>query len=128
MPGRLPGRTGSRGRPTEFSSAYPYGPPGTSTPENRSNYYEPLITLSWVAGATRRVRLGTSVLVLPYRNPVVTAKQLATLDALSGGRVILGIGVGWLEEEFQALGQPYFRQRGSLTDEYVRIYRALWSG
>src|SRR5215210_5338857 len=114
--------------PTEMESVYPYGPPGSFSTENRKNYYEAIVTLAWVAGATRRVRLGVSVLVVPYRNPVVTAKQLATLDALSGGRLILGIGVGWFEEEFQALGQPYFRQRGSLTDEYIRLYRALWSG
>jgi probable F420-dependent oxidoreductase len=114
--------------PTDWASEYPYGPPGTFTLASSRNYYEPLITLAWVAGATRRVRLGVSVLVVPYRNPVVTAKQLATLDALSGGRLIVGIGVGWLQEEFEALGNPYFRQRGALTDEYIRLYQALWSG
>jgi probable F420-dependent oxidoreductase len=114
--------------PTEWSSVYPYGPPGTFTLEGQRNYFEPIISLTWVAGATRQVRLGISVMVVPYRNPVLVAKQLATLDALSDGRLILGIGVGWFEEEFQALGNPHFRQRGALTDEYIRLYRALWSG
>jgi probable F420-dependent oxidoreductase len=114
--------------PTEWSSVYPYGPPGTFTLESSRNYFEPLITMAWIAGATQRVRFGVSVLVVPYRNPVLAAKQLATLDALSGGRLVLGIGVGWLQEEFEALGQPYFRERGALTDEYIRLYRALWSG
>jgi probable F420-dependent oxidoreductase len=114
--------------PIEFSSVYPYGPPGTFTVESSRNYFEPIVSLAWVAGATRRVRLGTSILVIPLRNPVLAAKQLATLDALSGGRLVLGVGSGWFAEEFEALGQPYFRERGALTDEYIRIYRALWSG
>jgi probable F420-dependent oxidoreductase len=114
--------------PTEWASEYPYGPPGTFTLESSRNYYEPLITLAWVAGATRRVRLGTSILVVPYRNPVLVAKQAATLDALAGGRLVLGIGVGWLEEEFEAVGNPHFRRRGVLTDEYIQLYRALWTG
>jgi probable F420-dependent oxidoreductase len=114
--------------PTEWASEYPYGPPGTFTLASSRNYFEPLITLAWVAGATRSIRLGISVLVVPYRNPVLAAKQLATLDTLSGGRLIVGIGVGWFQEEFEALGNPYFRQRGALTDEYIRIYQALWSG
>lgn len=114
--------------PTEFASVYPYGPPGTFSLATSGNYFEPLVTLAWVAGATRRVRLGISVLVVPLRNPVVAAKQLATLDALSGGRLIVGIGVGWLEEEFEAVGNHHFRERGPLTDEWVRLYRALWSG
>jgi probable F420-dependent oxidoreductase len=114
--------------PTEWSSVYPYGPPGTFTLDGQRNYFEPITSLTWVAGATRRARLGTSVLVVPYRNPVLVAKQLATLDMLSGGRLIVGVGVGWFEEEFEALGNPYFRQRGALTDEYIRLYRALWTG
>jgi probable F420-dependent oxidoreductase len=114
--------------PTDWTSEYPYGPPGTFTLESSRNYFEPLITLAWVAGATRRVRIGTSVLVVPLRNPVLAAKQLATLDALSSGRLILGIGVGWLQEEFEALGNPYFHQRGALTDEYIRLFKELWSG
>jgi alkanesulfonate monooxygenase SsuD/methylene tetrahydromethanopterin reductase-like flavin-dependent oxidoreductase (luciferase family) len=87
--------------------------------------YEPLTTLAFVAGATERIRLGVSVYVMPYRNPVVTAKTVATLDALSGGRVIFGVGVGWLREEFAALGQDP-RSRGRTTDEYLEVCRRLW--
>ena len=113
--------------PTEVSSTYPYGPPGSFNPRTRGTYYEPLVTMAWVAGATQHVRIGVSVLVVPYRNPVVAAKQIATLDNLSGGRIILGVGVGWMEEEFEALAVPHFRRRGALTDEYIRLYRALWT-
>jgi probable F420-dependent oxidoreductase len=73
------------------------------------------------------VRLGTSVLVIPYRNPVVTAKMLATLDVLSGGRVILGAGVGWMREEFEALGSPPYEERGRVTDEWLRLMRECWT-
>jgi len=90
------------------------------------NTYDPLIALSYVAARTTRVRLGTSVLIMPYRNPVATAKMLATLDQLSGGRVIAGVGVGWNEAEFAALGVP-FRERGARTTEYLRIWQACWA-
>src|SRR5262245_27523357 len=90
-------------------------------------FYEPLTTLAWLAGATARVRLGISAYVMPYRNPVVTAKQVATIDRLSGGRTILGIGVGWLAEEFAALDVP-FPRRGRRTEEYVAVCKALWAG
>ena len=83
--------------------------------------------MSFLAGATSRIRLGTSVLVIPYRNPVVTAKMLATLDVMSGGRVILGAGVGWLREEFEALHAPPFAERGRVTDEYLRLMRECWT-
>ena len=73
------------------------------------------------------MRLGTSVLVVPYRNPLTTAKMLATIDVLSKGRVILGAGVGWLREEFEALGAPAFEERGRVTDEYLRVMRAVWT-
>lgn len=89
-------------------------------------FYEPLITLTWAAAATSRVALGTSVLVLPLRLPVHLAKELATLDLLSGGRLILGVGVGWLEGEFDALGVP-FADRGARGDDIIRILRACWS-
>ena len=87
---------------------------------------DPLIWLAYVAAVTSQIRLATGILILPQRNPVVLAKELATLDHLSGGRVELGIGVGWLEEEFDALGVP-FAGRGRRTDEYVGALRALWS-
>jgi len=89
--------------------------------------FDPLVTLAVAAGATSRVRLGTTVLIVPYRNPVVTAKMLATIDVLSGGRVTVGVGVGWLREEFQALGAPDFDRRGAVSDEYLRIFKTLWT-
>ncbi len=89
-------------------------------------YYHPLTTLSYLAGTTQRILLGTSVLVLPYHNPVELAKYAATLDQVSGGRVTLGVGVGAMVEEFQALGIE-MRQRGSLTDESITIMKELWA-
>src|SRR2546427_367773 len=88
--------------------------------------FDPLVTLAVVAGATRRVRLGTTVLIVPYRNAVVTAKMIASLDALSGGRVVLGIGAGWVAAESAALGVP-FAERGAMTDEYVAAMQELWT-
>jgi probable F420-dependent oxidoreductase len=89
-------------------------------------YYEPLTLLSFVAARTRRVRLGTSVLVLPYHNPIRLAKTAATLDVLSGGRLILGVGVGAIESEMEAMGTP-FKERGAFTDEAIAVMRTLWS-
>ena len=91
-----------------------------------SMFYEPLTVLGFAAACTSRVRLGTTVLILPYRNPVVTAKVLATLDVLSGGRVTAGMAVGWTEDEFKALGVP-FQERGALSDEYIAAFKALWT-
>jgi probable F420-dependent oxidoreductase len=88
--------------------------------------FDPLMTLGVAAGATSRVRLGTTVLIVPYRNAVVTAKMVSTLDALSGGRVILGIGVGWMAAESAMLGVP-FADRGAMTDEYLAAMRELWT-
>jgi probable F420-dependent oxidoreductase len=89
-------------------------------------FYEPILTLTWAAAVTKRVGLGTSVIVLPMHHPVPVAKQIATLQCLSGGRVIFGIGVGWLEAEFAAMGAA-FRQRGRRLDESIALMRALWS-
>jgi probable F420-dependent oxidoreductase len=89
-------------------------------------FYEPILTLTWAAAVTNRVGLGTSVIVLPMHHPVPMAKQIATLQCLSGGRVIFGVGVGWLEAEFAALGAP-FRERGRRMDESIALMRALWS-
>ena len=111
--------------PRSYSSRYPYNPSGelgwTDYP-----LLEPVATLLFVAGVTERVRLGTTVLVVPMRNPVLLAKTLATLDVLSGGRLILGAGVGWLKEEFDALDEP-FDHRGARMDEYLALIRALWT-
>ena len=89
------------------------------------SFYEPLIPLTWAAAATSRVELGTSVLVLPLRIPAHLAKELATLDLLSDGRLILGAGVGWMEAEFDAMGVP-FHDRGARTDDIINILRACW--
>jgi probable F420-dependent oxidoreductase len=89
-------------------------------------YYEPLTLLSFVAARTTRVRLGTSVLVLPYHNPIRLAKTAATLDVLSAGRLVLGVGVGAIEPELEAMGTP-FKERGAFTDEAIAVMRALWS-
>ena len=108
-------------------SVYPYGPPGTFSPDKSQNFFEPFAVLAFIAGRTRRVALGTSVLVLPQRQPLVVAKQWATLDALSGGRTILGVGAGWMREEFAALGVDTFERRGAATDEAIRLYREVWT-
>src|SRR5215469_842505 len=89
-------------------------------------FHDPVLTLTWVAAVTERVRLGTSVLVLPMRHPLPLAKELATLHNLSGGRLILGAGVGWLEPEFAALGAP-FHERGRRMDEGIALMRAVWT-
>jgi probable F420-dependent oxidoreductase len=89
-------------------------------------FYEPLTTLTYVAACTIKIHLGTSVIILPYRNPIVLAKMLSTLDLLSGGRVILGVGVGWLKDEFDALGISY-EERGPITDECIEVLKVLWT-
>ena len=100
-------------------------PPTSATQFGR--VFEPLISLAYVASITRRVRLGTSVIVLPMRNPFVVAKQVATLDALSNGRVTLGIGVGWSAEEFANV-HAEFHTRGARMEEAIGLFRHLWSG
>ena len=87
--------------------------------------YDPLMTLAYVAARTDRIQLGTSVLIMPYRNPVVTAKMVATLDQLSDGRAIVGVGSGWNEVEYAALDVPH-NERGARTNEYLRIWKACW--
>jgi probable F420-dependent oxidoreductase len=90
-----------------------------------TNCYDPLVVLPFIAANTSRIRLGVSVLIVPYRNPIATAKMLATIDQMSGGRLIAGVGVGWNEAEFSALGVP-FRERGARTTEYLRIWQGCW--
>jgi probable F420-dependent oxidoreductase len=112
--------------PDGYASVYPYAE-GGRMPGKESEFVlpDPLIWMAWVASATKRIKLGTAILILPQHNPVHVAKQVATLDYLSGGRVLLGIGVGWLREEFEALGVP-FDDRGRRTDEYILALRELW--
>jgi probable F420-dependent oxidoreductase len=111
--------------PTTVESKYPYD--ATGNHPSHGDALEALSLLSFVAGATSALRLVTSVLILPHRNPVLTAKIVATADVLSGGRVTLGIGVGWMREEFQALNAADFDRRGAVSDEYVTIFKRLWS-
>jgi probable F420-dependent oxidoreductase len=106
---------------------YPYGDGGTSPFDPAQPFYEPLSVLNFLAGCTERIRLGMHVLIIPYREPVFTAKILATLDALSGGRLTLGAGTGWMAEEFAALGHSHFAERGAVTTEYLQLFKELWT-
>lgn len=101
----------------------PQAPPSPMAPSDA--ILDPVIALTYAAAVTTRVRLGTGIIILPQRNPLVLAKELASLDVLSGGRLIVGIGVGYLEAEFRALGAP-FEHRGAVTDEYLAAMRAVW--
>src|SRR4249920_1220649 len=89
-------------------------------------FYEPFTTLAWLAGITGRIRLGTTVLIVPYRHPLLIARMAPNLNDLSGGRLVLGVGTGWAVQEFDALGVP-FHQRGKLTDDYLRSVRTAWA-
>ncbi len=111
--------------PTEVRSKYPYTVSGAFP--GHGDALEQLTLMAFVAGITTRLRLVTSVMILPYRNPVLTAKMLATIDVLSRGRVTVGVGVGWLREEFAALQAPDFAQRGAVGDEYLEIFKTLWT-
>jgi probable F420-dependent oxidoreductase len=112
--------------PTRIDSQYPYTVKGNFVSE--SECFEQLSLMAFVAGRTEKLRITSSVMIVPHRNPVFNAKALATIDALSGGRLTVGVGVGWLAEEFQALGAADFKHRGAVTDEYIDIFRKLWSG
>src|SRR5262249_12717347 len=112
--------------PYRIDSRYPYAATGEFPLPPDANFLEPLTTLALVAGVTERVKLGTTVLVLPHRHPVLAAKCLSTLDHLSGGRVILGAGVGWMREEIELLGAAPFDRRGAWSDEAIRVMRACW--
>jgi probable F420-dependent oxidoreductase len=112
--------------PDNYSSTYPYSPTGRLPGGPGVPLPDPLIWMAAVAAVTTRLRLLTGVIILPLRNPLVLAKQVATLDSMSGGRIELGIGVGWLKEEFEALGVP-FEKRGKRSDEYIAAMRALWA-
>ena len=113
--------------PEGYESTYPYSSDGKMAGSRCDiPLPDPLMWMAYVAGVTERIRLATGILILPQHNPVLTAKQVGTLDFMSGGRVMLGIGVGWLREEFEALGTP-FDDRGARTDEYVAAMRELWT-
>lgn len=111
--------------PQGYESTYPYDPSGKMPGGETFAIPDPLVWLSYVAGITSTIKLATGILILPQRNPAVVAKEVATLDKLAGGRMILGVGAGWLREEFDALGVP-FDDRGKRLDSYVGALRALW--
>ncbi len=113
--------------PVEGSARYPHSSKGLPN-ENLTPIFEAITTLAFVAGRTRRIRLGTSVLVAPVREPILCAKALASLDALSAGRLTVGLGAGWMESEFEVLGSPHFARRGAVLEEIVNLWTALWSG
>lgn len=113
--------------PEGYESKYPYTDDGKMAGgKNDIPLPDPLIWMSYVAARTEKINFGTGILIIPQRNPVVAAKQVATLDYMTGGRVLLGIGVGWMEEEFAAINAP-FVARGRATDEYVGVMRELWT-
>ncbi|HEY5663389.1 MAG TPA: LLM class F420-dependent oxidoreductase [Ilumatobacter sp.] len=113
--------------PSGYESKYPYDASGKMAGgAEEFDLPDPLVWLTWAAAHTTTLRLGTGILIATQRNPLITAKAVATLDHLSGGRVDLGVGVGWLEEEFDALGVP-FAARGKRLDEYIDAMRALWT-
>jgi probable F420-dependent oxidoreductase len=111
--------------PVTIKSRYPYTVSGDFP--GKGDVLDQLSLMAFVAAKTSRLRLVTSVMIVPYRNPVLTAKALATIDVLSKGRVTLGVGVGWMREEFEALGSPEFDRRGAVTDEYIRVFKTLWT-
>jgi len=111
--------------PYAIASRYPYNPTGDFPLAPGTSFLEPLVALGLVAAVTERIRLGTTVLVLPHRHPVLAAKMLATLDHLAPGRVILGAGVGWMKEEIELFGVPY-KQRGAWSDEAIRVMKSCW--
>jgi len=113
--------------PRTIASRYPFAADGRATFPTDTPFVDALIALAVAAGVTSRVRLGTAALVLPQRNPVLVAKQAASVDVVSGGRLELGIGVGWLAEEFEALDVP-FERRGERTDEWISLLRDCWTG
>ncbi|HXA72788.1 MAG TPA: LLM class F420-dependent oxidoreductase, partial [Acidimicrobiales bacterium] len=110
----------------DYDSSYPYAEDGRMPLPPGTGMLEPFTTLAFLAANTKTVRLGTAICLLAQRNPVYTAKEVATLDWLSGGRVDLGVGVGWLKEEFDALNTPW-PQRGKRTDEYLEVLHTLWT-
>jgi len=113
--------------PEQVKSKYPYDSENQWRLPAETDWLDPFMVLAWAGAVAPSIKLGTSVMVLPLRNPVLLAKQLASLDFLTGGRVILGAGVGWMKEEFDIIGEP-FKRRGARTAEMVELMRQLWTG
>jgi len=113
--------------PRDIQAPYPYSETGAFPLLQNNALQEQLTAVAWLAGQTSRIRFHTSVMVVPHRPAVLTAKILATIDVLSGGRLSVGCGAGWMREEFEALGAPPFAERGAVTDECLQAFRALWT-
>jgi probable F420-dependent oxidoreductase len=113
--------------PADYESKYPYDRSGKMPAKPETWFIDPLISLAHVAAATKTIRLGTGVNIFPQANPMLFAKQTASLDALSGGRLTLGLGIGWLAEEYEAMGTP-FERRGARFDDYLEAVKKVWSG
>jgi probable F420-dependent oxidoreductase len=113
--------------PTDIHARYPYTESGEFPASSRGERHEQLTVIAYLAAKTSRLKFLTSVMVAPHRPAVLTAKILATIDVMSGGRLIVGVGAGWLEEEFAAIGAPPFAERGAATDEYLTAFRELWT-
>lgn len=113
--------------PTDIAARYPYSETGEFPSGARAGRHDQLTEMAFVAAKTSRLRLVGSVMVVPHRPAVLTAKVLATIDVLSNGRLTVGIGAGWLREEFEALGTPPFEERGAVTDEYLQAFHELWT-
>jgi probable F420-dependent oxidoreductase len=112
--------------PVGYRTPYPYSPDGQIGVGKYPTTPDPIVALAWAAAATRRVKLGTAVLIVPQRHPLLLAKELATLDSLSGGRLLLGVGTGWLREEAEALNTEW-ESRGPRLDEYLAVLRRVWT-
>ena len=112
--------------PTQGTSQYPYTADGSFSRAAEDPFLETMTMLGYLAACSETIRLGSTVIILPYRNPVVQAKMFASLDVLSNGRMICGVGVGWLEKEFDILGTPY-AERGPMSDEFLQIFKTLWT-
>ena len=113
--------------PAEIEPVYPYSDTGEPPFPQDGECLEQLTMMSYIAGITNNIRILSSVMVVPHRNPVHAAKTIATIDVLSNGRVTIGCGAGWMEEEFEAIGTEPFKERGKVTDEYLSIFKELWT-
>ncbi len=113
--------------PIDYKSKYPYNESGKMGAEPNTNFIDPLIALAAIAAQTKTIRLGTGVNILSQANPLLMAKQIASLDFMSGGRFLFGAGIGWLKEEFRAMGTPY-EKRGARFDDYIQAMKKVWSG
>jgi probable F420-dependent oxidoreductase len=113
--------------PRQIESPYPYNTARKMAGAAEGDCLEQLVLMSYLAASTTKIRLLTSVMVVPHRNPVFAAKALATIDVLSQGRVTVGCGAGWMEDEFKAIGVPPFAERGKVTDEYLQVFKTLWT-